>query len=228
MPPTFSVIIPVFREHRIINRTIARLQAVLTDFSTEIIVVDGDAGGSTIRRITSPDVQTYIGPKGRGPQMNAGAAASAGRILVFVHADTLLPEDAGQWMIETLDRRGISGGAFALGVDNPRRIYRWIETMVRLRSRLTKIPYGDQAVFIRRSVFFTIGGFTDLAIMEDIDLMQRLKKAGCRIALVPRRVRTSSRRWEKEGPVFCTIRNTLLSSLFYAGVPAEKLKRLYP
>ncbi|MGM0452511.1 MAG: TIGR04283 family arsenosugar biosynthesis glycosyltransferase [Thermodesulfobacteriota bacterium] len=228
MPAAFSIIMPVLEEHRIINDTIHRLQSAIADPASEIILVDGDPGGSTVNAVTSSQVRTLIGPKGRGPQMNAGAAAAAGRILLFVHADTTLPDAADRSIRDALDRRAVAGGAFELGIDNPRRIYRWIETMVRIRSRLTKIPYGDQAIFIRRAVFEKIGGFADLAIMEDIDLMQRVTHAGYRISLIPRRVQTSSRRWETEGPVFCTLRNMLLSTLYYAGVPADKLKRLYP
>ncbi len=225
---TISVIIPVYREMNIIGQTLSALDAALAGQGAEVIVADGDPAGSTIETLARPDIRTIVAPKGRGPQMSAGAAAATGSILLFLHADTRLPAGAADLIRSAAAKPGISGGAFSLGIRNDRQIYRWIETVATLRTRISRIPYGDQAIFIKRSVFYDLGGYAPIAIMEDIELMRRLKRANKRIRLLPQRVETSSRRWETEGPVFCTLRNTLLSWLYYAGVPAKKLVSFYP
>jgi len=228
MTPILSVIIPVFEEAGTIHRTLSCLVAETSRFRAETIIVDGDPQGSTISVIKPRSLTTLVGPKGRGPQMNAGARVARGTLLLFLHADTLLPRGALRAATRTCARPGIAGGAFSLGIDHLGQIFRWIEVTANLRARLTRIPYGDQAIFLRRAVFESMGGFKEIPIMEDIDLMQRLKRAGHRVAILPERVRTSPRRWETEGPVFCTIRNTLLSTLYFSGIPAEQLKRFYP
>ncbi len=226
--PRLTIIVPVLNETEIIQRTIAHLADVSGDILTEIIIVDGDPGGSTIRDIAHSDtVKTMTGPCGRGPQMNAGATAASGAILLFVHADTRLPADGIRAVLDVCCAPHIAGGAFFLGIDNKKRIYRWIETWANFRSALVKIPYGDQALFIRKSVFARIGGYAKIPIMEDLDMMRRLKKGGYTISLIKKPVRTSARRWETQGLVYCIVRNNLLSGLFYAGVDASVLKRFY-
>ena len=223
-----SVIVPVLNEEGIIQQTIAHLKELSVDVPTEIIIVDGDPGGSTIRSIGLSDtVKTMTGPCGRGPQMNAGATAASGAILLFVHADTRLPADGIKAVVDACCAPHIAGGAFSLGIDNKDRIYRWIETWANFRSTLAKVPYGDQAIFIRKSVFARIGGYAEIPIMEDLDMMRRLKKGGYTISLIKKPVCTSARRWETQGLVYCIIRNNLLSGLFYAGVDVSVLKRFY-
>jgi hypothetical protein len=121
----------------------------------------------------------------------------------------------------------IVGGAFDLGIRSGKPSYRLIEKMVYFRTRLTKIPYGDQAIFIYRDVFSTIGGYKEIPIMEDIELMRRVKGMGYRIGIIPHPVQTSPRRWEKEGVAFCTLRNWTLATLFLLGVSPVKLARYY-
>jgi rSAM/selenodomain-associated transferase 2 len=226
--PLLSIIVPVLNETGIIQRTVAHLREVSGDVPTEIIIVDGDPGGSTISGIAHSDtVKTITSPCGRGPQMNAGAKAASGAILLFVHADTRLPADGIKAVAAACSAPQIAGGAFFLGIDNKKRIYRWIETWANFRSALAKIPYGDQAIFIRKSVFARIGGYAEIPIMEDLDMMRRLKKGGYTISLIKKPVRTSARRWETQGLVYCIVRNNLLSGLFYAGVDASVLKRFY-
>ena len=121
----------------------------------------------------------------------------------------------------------LSAGAFDLKIDKTGLPFRIIEKTASLRSRLTRIPYGDQAVFVRQSFFDRIGGFSPIPIMEDVELMRRVKQAGGRIGFVDRPVSTSARRWEKEGLLRCTFRNWLMMTLYLFGVPPERLVPLY-
>lgn len=225
--PRFSIVIPAYREAGRINDSLERLLRIAGTADTEIIVVDGEPDQSTLAAIKAPAVRKIASPKGRGNQLNAGAREAAGAILIFLHADTRLPENA----LETIDRAMNSGdpvaGAFDLGIDSTQPAFRVIEKIASLRSRLTRIPYGDQAVFIRRDYFRSLGGFQDIPIMEDVELMQRIKKRGGKIHILTDRVQTSARRWEEEGILCGTLRNWLLVSLYYAGVRPETLARFY-
>lgn len=222
-----SIIVPVLNESKIINRTAEHLLSASRGCNAEIIIVDGDPDGSSIRDIELAGIQTMVGPKGRGHQMNAGARAASGSIFLFVHADTCLPQDAVFAVLNACRRPGIAGGAFLLGIDNHRRIYRLIEAWANLRSRLLAMPYGDQAIFVKKSVFEKIGGYAMIPIMEDIDIMNRLKRGGYTISLIKTPVRTSARRWEAEGPAYTILRNNLLSTMFCMGLDASLLKRFY-
>jgi len=223
-----SIIIPVFNEPYIINKTIAHLNSVSTGKRIEIIVVDGCMSQNTSKVIQDKRVKKISSPKGRGIQMNIGSKAASGDILLFLHADTLLEHKAPELIVKTIRDQNAAAGAFDLGIHSQKAVFRLIEKMVYIRSRLTAIPYGDQGIFIRRNFFETIGGFADMPIMEDVDLMRRVKKAGGKIAMIDQKVSTSPRRWEKEGIIFCTLRNWILIVLFLLGVPAEKLSKFYP
>jgi hypothetical protein len=124
-------------------------------------------------------------------------------------------------------RPGMVGGAFDLGIDSPRKAYRLIETVASARSRLTRVPYGDQAIFVRGRVFHRLGGYLEIDLMEDVDLMRRIRRAGLRIVILKQRVRTSPRRWEREGVLVGTLRNWFLMSLYLMGWPASKLRKYY-
>jgi rSAM/selenodomain-associated transferase 2 len=159
--------------------------------------------------------------------MNAGAAAAEGDILVFLHADTRLPMDALELIDKVMAQPGLAGGAFDLGIRSNRLIYRIIATTASLRSRLTGIPYGDQAIFIRRTYFKQLGGYPDIPLMEDVAFMRQIKKAGGRIHMIPKCVSTSPRRWEKEGVLYTTLRNWILFVSYSLGVSPETLARYY-
>lgn len=227
MRPVLSVIIPVLREGAVINDVISHLKTLEEELPTEVIVADGAPAGDTLSAIAGEGVKKIRCAPGRGAQMNAGAAEASGEILLFLHADTKLPAGAGRRIAALCDDPAIAGGAFDLLIDSPRPVFRVIEKAASLRSRATRIPYGDQAVFIKAGVFHSIGGFRPLAIMEDIDLMQRLKRRGNRIRFADAAVRTSPRRWEKEGVLYTTLRNWLLSTFFYLGASPDRLKRYY-
>ena len=190
-------------------------------------MVDGSPAGDTLSAVAGKGVVKIRCAPGRGSQMNAGAAAASGEILLFLHADTKLPAGAGSRIAALCDDPAVAGGAFDLVIDSPRPVFRVIEKAASLRSRATRIPYGDQAIFIKAVVFHSIGGFRHIDIMEDIDLMQRLKRRRYRIRFADAPVRTSPRRWEKEGVLYTTIRNWILSTLFYLGASPDRLKRYY-
>ena len=228
MHPELSIIIPVYDEESAINSVIPHLLSIMSGSFYEIIVVDGDPKKSTINKIHYDGVRTAVGPKGRGPQMNTGAALADGDILLFLHADTILPLNAARRIRSSCADRACAGGASRLGINSPKPVYRLIEKMVSIRSQITRIPYGDQGIFIKKQVFRAMGGFKNIPIMEDIDLMRRVRKRRENIILVPEQVSTSPRRWEREGVLFCTLRNWILASLFILGVDPGVLKKYYP
>ncbi|MGD0022790.1 MAG: TIGR04283 family arsenosugar biosynthesis glycosyltransferase [Smithellaceae bacterium] len=223
----YSFIIPVYREEEIINSTIDHLMHLQKFAAAEIIVADGDYEGSTLREISKANVKKILCPKGRARQMNCGAAKSSGDILIFLHADTRLPEKALKMIATLLEDETIVGGAFDLGIDSQRFAFRIIEKIASLRSRLTRIPYGDQAIFIRRDYFQSLGGFKDIPIMEDVELMRRIKRRRGKINILKDKVKTSPRRWETEGVVFCTLRNWFLITLYSLGAKPESLAKFY-
>lgn len=228
MVPHFSVIIPVFCESVLINVTIEHVFAIAAGAAVEIIVVDGEPSGETIREIRDSAVRTAIADKGRGNQLNRGASLAKGEILLFLHADARLPADAFARIAVAMGNRKIIGGAFKLSIDSRRLIYRVIEKGVRYRSRYLGLPYGDQGIFIRRHDFQELGGFRNVPIMEDVDLVRRIRKQKRHILILDDPIVVSARRWEKEGIIYCTLRNWCLLLLFSLGIPPEKLVKFYP
>jgi rSAM/selenodomain-associated transferase 2 len=223
-----SIIIPVADEFLIINQTIERIRKTFSKNQYEIIVVDGNLSGNTLRAISDIGIKKIKSPcRGRGAQMNVGARLAKGHILLFLHADTRLPDNAGNFIISACRLRQVAGGAFDLGIDSDRPGYRLIEKMASLRTRRTRIPYGDQAIFLNKKAFMDIGGYKEIPIMEDIDLMRRVKQAGHKIKIISEPVKTSARRWENEGIAYCTLRNFILSKMFYLGVSPKVLKKYY-
>jgi rSAM/selenodomain-associated transferase 2 len=224
---SFSIILPVLNESSIINQTIEHVYRLGYGFYLEIIVVDGDTEGGTVYRIKDERVIKIISPKGRGRQMNKGASLATGDILLFLHTDTELPENAFRTISAVIDKKQYVGGAFDLGIKSGRLIFRLIEKMVYIRTRLTGIPYGDQAIFIKKDIFAGMNGYQEIPVMEDLELMRRIKKSGYKICIIPQRVSTSPRRWEKEGIIYCTLRNWALISLYLSGFKPEKLAKFY-
>lgn len=225
--PEISVIIPVLNEARSINDAIAHLRSQAALDAVEIIVVDGDPAGSTIKAISHPHVITAISEKGRGCQMNCGAVRAMGDILLFLHADTFLPKNAFACIRKCMEATTNVGGAFELGINTQQKVFRITERYVAFRTRLTRIPFGDQAIFVRRDYFERIGGYRSIPIMEDVDLMRRIRRRGDSICVIPEKVMTSARRWEKDGIVFGTLRNWMLQALYCCGVSPERLARFY-
>ena len=222
-----SIILPVLNEAGNINDIIDHLCALNRYFNIEIIVVDGDPQGSTVRAIKDRDVCTLISERGRARQMNHGASAASGNVLLFLHADTRLPENAFVFIVSQMFDRRCVAGAFDLGFDSRRIIFRITEVYAFLRTRLTRVPFGDQAIFVRKEYFLRINGYRDIPIMEDVELMQRIKKTGSRIAIIPKKVRTSPRRYERQGILYCTLRNWTMQLLYLLGASPERLAKWY-
>ncbi len=225
--PAVSIIIPVLNEASDINGAVARLRGPVARSEAEIIVVDGDPQGSTIDAIEDGGVIKAISDKGRARQMNYGASCASGAVLLFLHADTRLPDNGLTRIMKAMEDPRVVAGAFDLGIDTTRNIFRITEQYVALRTRLTRVPFGDQAFFIRREYFETIGGYRDIPLMEDVELMKRIRRRRDRISIIPEKVLTSARRWEKEGILYCTLRNWVLQTLYVLGVSPEQLARWY-
>ncbi len=226
--PAFSIIIPVLHEGNIINGLLESLRRFAAEKPVEIIVVDGSPSQDSLQVITDETIQKYSCQAGRARQMNLGAAHASGDILIFLHADTLLPTNALTRIQETLQDPGLVGGAFSLQIDSPRFLLRIIAMFSTLRSRMTRAPYGDQTIFLRKSYFDSIGAYLDIPLMEDVELMRRIKKHKDDIIILPVTVITSDRRWNQEGLLYTAFRDTLIIFLYWCGMPAEKLARFYP
>ncbi len=222
-----SIIIPALNEASIINRTIDNIFSLPYSGELEVIVVDGSPDRDTIDAIKKADVKKIFSEKGRAYQMNRGALNACGEILLFLHADTELPKSALNTISSVMGKGDYVGGAFDLGIESARAAFRLVERAASLRTRITRIPYGDQAIFIGKEYFHAACGFKEIPLMEDVELMRRIKKAGDNIYIISEKVKTSSRRWEKEGIVYCTLRNWVLITLYFMGFAPEKLVKFY-
>ena len=222
-----SIIIPVINEQETIRPLLESLRQQAGIRQCQIIVVDGDPEGSTLRVIDDPAVTQLTSARGRGLQMNRGAEEARGDILVFLHADTLLPPGSLSLIDRTLKDPRYVAGAFNLQIASARPVLRLIARTANLRSRVTRVPYGDQAIFIDRDYFRRMGRFREIPIMEEVDLLRRIRRRGDRICILREAVLTSPRRWEEEGPLYTTLRNQLLILLFGLGIKPEKLAQLY-
>ena len=218
---------PVFHEEEWINALIEYLNNLDLHKDIEIIVVDGAREKNTLKAIHNNQVIKIPSEKGRAKQMNVGASAAKGEILIFLHADTELPFQALKKINSFIGQREYVGGAFDLGIKSDKFIFKMIGTLSSLRSRFNRIPFGDQAIFIRREYFNQIGGYKEIPLMEDVELMRRIKKSRKKIWIFYDRVMTSPRRWEKEGVIYCTLRNWVIQALYLLGVSPHKLANFY-
>jgi uncharacterized protein len=218
-----SVIIPTLNEKDTIGRT---LEHAGRGSNIEIITVDGGSTDGTRELIEAQGIACITGAKGRGSQMNLGFAHSTGEIILFLHADTILPEDYDVIARAALDAEDIVCGAFTLGIDSPWKALRIIEATTHFRAKYMQMPYGDQALFMRRQTFVESGGFPDMPVMEDFEFVRRLGRVG-KIGIVPFRVLTSGRRWERRGIMRTTLINQCMIAGYYLGIPSDTLARLY-
>jgi rSAM/selenodomain-associated transferase 2 len=221
--PWLTMIVPTLNEA-------SRVMGVLEDVAgtgVQTVVVDGgshDATASLARRYADAVIVT---PPGRAIQMNAGAAAARGDTLLFVHADTRLPAGFAEDIAGALADPDVIGGRFDVRLDAPGVVYALIGRLVSLRSRLTRVATGDQAIFVRREVFERVGGYPAVPLMEDIALSRAMKRAG-RVACLRSSVTTSARRWQRYGPLRTIVLMWALRFLYYCGVSPHTLRRAYP
>jgi len=222
--PVLSIVIPVYREALEIGRCLAYLAGCPGIERCEIIVCEGDGGASDPPESLIP-IQIVRSDPGRGRQMNTGASAARSPSLVFLHVDTRPPRSFVRMIDDALRRT--PAGAFDLSIDSTHPFVRVVSIVGGVRSRLTRLPYGDQIQFIRARTFAEIGGFPEIPIMEDVELMRRVRNAGHRISIVRPPARTSDRRWTAEGPVRTTLRNWRIVLAYAFGQPPEALRRRY-
>jgi rSAM/selenodomain-associated transferase 2 len=219
---SLSVVVPALDEEHEIAATLraARAPGVL-----EVLVVDGGSTDATvpIARELADDVLT--GARGRAAQMNLGAARARGETLLFLHADTRLPGGFAAAIDEAL-RSGAVGGRFDVELRGTHPLLPLVASLINLRSRLTRIFTGDQAIFVRRDAFVRLGGFAPIPLMEDVDLSRRLRRLGA-IASLRLCVSTSARRWEEHGVVRTIVLMWALRLAFACGVPPERLAARY-
>lgn len=221
-----SIIIPVYKENNI-NSIIDSIITNQTSITYEIIVVDGDEN-STNDQVENSDVIKINSKKGRSYQMNEGFKKAQGNILLFLHADTFLPSNALENIVKALEAPSkYSAGAFDLEFDSQNKWIKKIEKVASWRSRKLKMPYGDQAIFVKRDIFEKIGGYKEIDLMEDINFIQKLKRKKHSIIILEDKILTSARRWEEKGNIFTTVRNLILQFLYFAGVHPNTLAKFY-
>jgi rSAM/selenodomain-associated transferase 2 len=218
-----SVIIPVLNEEQTIASTLNAIKELEPD---EVIVVDGGSQDRTREILGSLGIPLITAPRGRGRQMNAGAQFATGEVLLFLHADTRLPESALADIRRALAKPDVIGGRFDLKLDGAGWVLKVVGYLISLRSRLTKVATGDQAIFVRRDVFDSLKGFPEIPLMEDVAFARTLKHKGA-VACLRSRVLTSARRWEKGGIWRTIFRMWALRALYLLGVSPYRLKRYY-
>ena len=218
-----SIIIPTLNEAENIKETITPLQK---SPEVEIVVVDGGSRDNTIELARSLGARVLVTEASKAVQMNAGAAQSVADVLLFLHADTRLPNNFEAKVMAAVNQNGFCAGAFSLGIDSDDWGLRFIERVANWRSRFFQMPYGDQALFVRRDLFNEIGGFPDFPIMEDFELIRRLRRKG-KICILPVPVRTSPRRYLNFGIFKTWLLNQIIIAAYYLGIPPERLACWY-
>lgn len=220
-----SIIMPVLDEAADIAEALTAL-APMRARGVEVIVVDGGSRDGTSARAQSLADRVIAAPRGRANQMNTGAAQAQGDVLLFLHADTALPADADVLITDALLRAGRNWGRFDVRIAGTTPLLRVVAAMMNLRSRLTGIATGDQAMFVRREAFNAAGGFPDIPLMEDIALSGALRRAGPPLC-IRERITTSGRRWEKHGVLRTIALMWRLRLEYYLGADPAQLARRY-
>jgi rSAM/selenodomain-associated transferase 2 len=220
-----SIIMPVLDEGEGIAAALDAL-AELRTLGVEVVVVDGGSQDATVQRARLRADQVLPAPRGRAPQMNAGAAKATGDVLLFLHADTRLPAEAERLVLDGLARSKHVWGRFDVTITGRHPMLRLVAFMMNLRSRLTGIATGDQAIFVERAAFQSAGGFPAIPLMEDIALSKKLKRLSRPLCLRQRAI-TSGRRWEAHGVVRTILVMWRLRLAYFLGADPAKLARQY-
>jgi rSAM/selenodomain-associated transferase 2/rSAM/selenodomain-associated transferase 1 len=220
--PSLSVVIPALNEETDLP---AALQSIGCSRQTEIIVVDGGSTDATFEVARAHGATVVQSEPGRATQLNEGARAAHGKVLLFLHADTRLPFGYRQAIETSLNQPDTIAGAFPLAFDDSRFSLRLIEAGANLRSRTRQLPYGEQALFMKRHIFNELGGFRELPVMEDYDLVRRLREHG-QIALGKTHVITSARCWLRQGIWRTTFNHQRLLLAWHLGDSSQCLKQM--
>lgn len=223
--PKLAIIVPVLNEGEGISDSLAAL-APLREWGAAVIVVDGGSADETIRNALPLGDLVLTSRRGRAAQMNAGAAATDAGILLFLHADTRLPPEAGRLICDGLARTARPWGRFDVAISGAHPMLAVVAALMNARSRLTGIATGDQAIFMTRAAFDAIGGFPDLPLMEDIEASRRLKRLSPPLCLAAR-AQTSGRRWEARGLWRTIFLMWSLRLRWFLGADAAALARAY-
>jgi len=218
-----SIIIPTLNEAECIGQTLAGL---LDQPGVEVIVADGGSHDQTVPLATAAGARVIAAPLGRASQQNAGARTAQGKVLLFLHADTQLPQDFAAQIRKVLDRPGVVAGAFRFAIAATGWRFRLLEYCANWRAAWFGLPYGDQALFLPAARFQAMGGFKEIALLEDLELVRRLRKMG-KIALLATPALTSARRWQRLGCVRTTILNQLILFGFFCRISPGRLVRWY-
>ncbi|PCI06590.1 MAG: glycosyl transferase [Gammaproteobacteria bacterium] len=224
-----SIVIPVLNEENHLSIILGSLQKY-RDSGHQVIVADGGSSDNSVKLASVGADDVVVSLAGRAMQMNSSAAIATGDVLLFLHCDTVLPHDA----IELITKQCLSSkstnidfwGRFDVRLSSRRKIYRVIEKLMNLRSRYTAVATGDQAIFIERDLFKRIGGFPEIALMEDVAISKILKQLAEPFC-INKKVITSSRRWETHGVIKTVLLMWKLRLLYLFGVSPDKLARLY-
>jgi rSAM/selenodomain-associated transferase 2 len=231
MPPTeasaspiLSIVVPTLQE----QETLPALLGDLARLSVlhEVIVADGGSTDRTAEIALAAGARLVQSPRGRGRQLAAGARAARGSVFCFLHADVRLPADA----LALLDRLAVSpptgAAAFRLCIDAPGLVFRILELGTNLRSRIARLPFGDQGLVLTRALYDRVGGYPDQSLMEDVAIVRAIGRIAP-VRLLPARVHVSARRWRADGVVRRTLRNWGLLASYLAGAAPERLARRY-
>jgi rSAM/selenodomain-associated transferase 2/rSAM/selenodomain-associated transferase 1 len=218
-----SVIIPTLNEgHHLVDT----INSIGHENYTEIIVVDGGSSDDTVPIARQLGATVIDSSPPRSRQMNQGADSASKNILLFLHADTILPENFDRYIFGALEQSGVVAGAFKLCIDSPVPSLKFVECIANWRSRYLKMPYGDQAIFMFSNVFHQMGGFSNIPIMEDFELIRRFQKIG-EVLTLPVPVITSPRRWLNHGVLKTTLINQMIVLLYFLGITPDTIFRLF-
>jgi rSAM/selenodomain-associated transferase 2 len=216
-----SVIIPTMNEESRLPRALASIPP-----GTEVIVADGGSSDRTVEIAHNHGAQVVESQPGRGIQMNRGAVSATGEVLLFLHADCELGPGAQEAVSNALGDGRIVAGCFRMRISPPTWGYRLVGFGSNFRACVLNLPYGDQAIFVRRSTFEAVGGYPETPIMEDVILVRRLRRMG-KLTCVKETVKTGSRHWQQLGPVLTTLLNWVAVALFFLGVSPARLAPVY-
>ncbi|MCC6642820.1 MAG: TIGR04283 family arsenosugar biosynthesis glycosyltransferase [Deltaproteobacteria bacterium] len=219
---SLSVVIPALDEGGRIEETLASASAP----GVEVLVVDGGSRDDTVARARACGARVLVSARGRAQQLDAGARAAAGEILLFLHADTRLPPGYDAAVTRAMADAGVAGGAFRFRFDRSSPSLRVVEWGARLRVVLLRLPYGDQALFVRRRVLEALGGVPQVPIFEDLDLVRIIRRAG-RLALLSLPATTSARRYEEGGVLRTMLRNWVAAAAWLAGADRRRVAAWY-